>query len=109
MATITRPWAIILCRFSDKPAEPQPPDWYADLYTRNGTGGVCDYWRTVTCGALDLTGSQVFGWFAMSHASSEVSQLFFPGDRWKLVQWGIDAAHAGHSKVKPTSNSNARQ
>jgi hypothetical protein len=53
---------------------------------------LCDYWRTATFDALDLTSSQVFGWFIMNHSSSEVSQLHFPGDRSTLVQWGRDTA-----------------
>jgi hypothetical protein len=94
MSTINWPWAIVLCRFSDIPAVPQPADYYEDLYTRNGAGGLCDYWRTVSCNSLDLTGSRVFGWFTMNHASSEVNQLHFPGDRSTLVQWGLDTARA---------------
>jgi hypothetical protein len=101
MATIDWPWAILLCKFSDVPAEPQPPQYYSELYTANGTGGVCDYWRTVTCGTLDLSDSRVFGWFGMNHASSEVHSLVFPGERWKLVQWGIDAAQANGVDVSP--------
>ena len=68
MSTINWPWAIILCRFNDVAAIPQPVDYYEDLFTRNGTGGLCDYWRAVTCNALDLTGSRMFGWFTMNHA-----------------------------------------
>jgi hypothetical protein len=94
LPTIDWPWAIVLCRFSDVPAEPQPPAYYQRLYTENGTGGICDYWRTVTCGTLDLTGSRVFGWFAMNHTASDVSQLSFPGDRGQLVQWAREAAQA---------------
>src|SRR5215472_5041149 len=70
MPTINWPWAVILCRFSDIASEPQPPQYYSDLYTANGTGGIADYWRAVTCNALDLTGSRVFGWFTMNHPSS---------------------------------------
>ncbi|NJD08183.1 MAG: hypothetical protein FIA97_17050 [Methylococcaceae bacterium] len=94
MSTINWPWAIVLCRFSDVPAVPQDPEYYRDLYTRNGTGGLCDYWRAVSFNALDLTSSQVFGWFTMNHASSEVNQLHFPGDRATLVQWGRETAAA---------------
>jgi hypothetical protein len=94
MSTINWPWAIILCRFNDVPTVPQSVDYYEDLYTRNGTGGLCDYWRSVSCNALDLTGSRVFGWFTMNHVSFEVNQLRFPGDRSTLVQWGRDAALA---------------
>ena len=104
MATINWPWAIILCRYSDRPAEPQPPSYYAQLFTESGTGGMCDYWHTVSCGTLDLTRSQVFGWFQMAHASSEVGQLVFPGDRGKLVQWGIDAARANGVDLSPFRN-----
>jgi hypothetical protein len=95
------PWAIVLCRFSDRPAVPQPPEYYEDLYTRNGTGGVADYWREVTFGRLDLTGSRVFGWLTMNHATSEVGQLVFPGQRGTLVQWGRDAAAAAGIDLTP--------
>jgi len=94
MPTINWPWAIVLCRFNDVSAVPQNADYYEDLYTRNGTGGLCDYWRTVSCNSLDLTGSRVFGWFTMNHTSSEVNRLIFPGDRSTLVQWGLDTAAA---------------
>jgi hypothetical protein len=104
MPTIDWPWAILLCRFSDVPAEPQPRDYYERLYAGNGTGGVCDYWRTVTCGALDLSGSGVFGWFPMNHAASDVSQLTFPGDRGQLVQWARDAAQANDVDLSPYRN-----
>ena len=99
--TTSWPWAILLCKFSDLPAIPESPQFYQDLYTRNGTGGVCDYWREVTFGTLDLTQSQVFGWFTMTHSSSELASLQFPGDRWKLVQWGIDTAKANSVDLSP--------
>src|SRR3712207_1969570 len=101
MSTIQWPWAIILCRFNDRPAVPQLVDYYVDLYTRNGTGGLADYWRAVSSNALDLTNSQVFGWFTMNHASAELAQLRFPGDRSTLVQWGIDAARANGVNLSP--------
>jgi hypothetical protein len=101
MPTINWSWAIVLCRFSDIPAIPQDVDYYEDLFTRNGTGGLCDYWRTVSCNALDLTGSRVFGWFTMNHTSSEVGQLHFPGDRSTLVQWGRDTAVANGVNLAP--------
>jgi hypothetical protein len=101
MLTINWPWAIILCRYSDISNVPQQPQYYVDLYTQNGTGGIADYWRTVSSNALDLTGSQVWGWFTMNHTSSEIAGLTFPGDRWKLVQWGIDTAQANGVNLAP--------
>jgi hypothetical protein len=94
MANIDWPWAIVLCKWSDKPVEIRPAQYYVDFYTENGVGGVCDYWRTVSCNALDLTNSEVFGWFTMSHASAELTPLHFPNDRYIPAQWGIDTAQA---------------
>ncbi len=37
----------------------------------------------------------------MNHSAAEVSQLHFPGDRSKLVQWGIDAAIANGINLAP--------
>lgn len=93
--SINWPWAILLCQFPDRPTLRPFLDYYQDLFTRNGTGGVCDYWRTVSFNSLDLTGSRVFGWFTMSHTSAELSQLNFPSQRSVPLQWGIDAARAG--------------
>jgi hypothetical protein len=101
MKSIQWPWAILLCKFSDRPGEPQPADYYEDLYTRHGTGGLADYWNDVTFGNLDLTGSRVFGWLTMNHTTAEVSQLAFPGQRNVLVQWGRDAAAAAGIDLTP--------
>jgi hypothetical protein len=101
MAPISWPWAIILCQFSDINSVPNVPDYYIDLFQRNGTGGVGDYWREVSCNTLDLTASRVFGWFVMSHSSSEVAQLTFPTDRSTLVQWGINTARANKVDLSP--------
>lgn len=104
MRPISFPWAIVLARYSDKPNVPQPPGYYEDFYTRNGTGGVVDYWREVTFGGLDLTGSTVFGWLTMSHSTSELSGMVFPGARSTLVQWGRDAAAAAGIDLTPYRN-----
>ena len=37
MATVNWPWAIILCKFNDVALEPQPIQFYEDLYTQSGT------------------------------------------------------------------------
>jgi hypothetical protein len=86
--------AIILCKFRDKPSETREPRFYRDYYTRRGTGGLADYWSDVTFGHLDLSNSEVLGWYSMQHESSEVPKLVFPGGRNTLVQWGKDAAAA---------------
>jgi hypothetical protein len=100
-STIDWPWAIVLCLFSDMPVAPQPTEYYVDLYTRNGVGGLCDYWREVSGNRLDMTGSKVFGWFTMPHASTELNTMHFPADRSTLVQWGKDVAAAHGIDLSP--------
>jgi hypothetical protein len=96
-------WGIVLCKFNDRPLEPRPRQFYEALFTEAGAGlGTCfDYFQDVSNGRFDLTGSQVFGWFTMNHPSSDVTALTFPGDRWKLVQWGRDAAAANGVNLSP--------
>lgn len=101
MANISAPWAIILCKFRNKPNQPRPKAFYEDFYTRNGMGGVCDYWREVTLNSLDLTGSKVFGWHTMNRDSSEADKLAYPGERHKLVQWGIETTQAKGINLAP--------
>jgi hypothetical protein len=107
MPTVDWPWAIILARLSDVPAVPQPPDYYADLFTRDGTGGVCDYWRAVSNNSLDITGSRVLGWFDVGHTTAEYNTLvtqLFSGSRGPVIQWGIDAARANGANMTGLRN-----
>jgi len=102
-----KPWAIVLCKFSDLPLEPHPPQFYREYFTEEGAGvgGGFDYWRDVTYGKLDLTNSEVFGWFTVPHDRSEIFTLnsngrpisYKPGfSRSTLGGWGRDAARANN-------------
>ncbi|MFI1302527.1 hypothetical protein [Streptomyces sioyaensis] len=59
------PWAIILCRFKNAPADPvrEAPieRFYRDAFTPR-KGGLVEYWRDVSLGKIDISGSRVFGW-----------------------------------------------
>lgn len=59
------PWAVILCRFRNAPPRPavEGPveQFYREIFTP-GTGGLIEYWRDASLGAIDITGSRVFDW-----------------------------------------------
>ena len=61
------PWSVILCKFSDRPAEPQTPQFFREFLTPDGLGmsGAADFWRDVSGGTIDLAGSAVRGWYTM--------------------------------------------
>lgn len=62
---VKRPWAVILCRFKDSSPDPAlegPIErFYREAFTP-GTGGLVEFWRDASLGAIDITGSRVFGW-----------------------------------------------
>lgn len=60
-----QPLVVVLCKFVDQTGEPHPLQYYEDMFTETGAGqqGVFDFWRDVSYGSLDLTGSVVKGWY----------------------------------------------
>ena len=62
---VTKPLVVVLCKFSDQTAEPHAVSYYEDLFTASGAGkkGAFDYWKDVSYGDLDLTGTVVKGWY----------------------------------------------
>lgn len=61
-------WAILKCKFADDTGpDVRPPLDYLDLFTGSGTGtnNMTDFFHDMSHGRLDLTGSQVFGWFTV--------------------------------------------
>jgi len=56
-------FAVFLCKFSDNSnVEPYTPDFYRQLIAERGTGGLNDYWIAASQGAINLDGSDIFGW-----------------------------------------------
>ncbi|GGM58224.1 hypothetical protein GCM10011608_48970 [Micromonospora sonchi] len=86
------PWSILLCRFSDRPATPQPASFFANFLTSTGagTGGVADYFTDQSGGRVSLAGSAVRGWYTMSWTLDQYRTI----DRWTRIQRCVDTAAA---------------
>jgi len=69
-----QPLVIVLCKFTDQTNEPHPVDYYQKMFSETGAGlhGVFDFWRDVSYGNLDLTGTVVKGWYT---ANTTVAQF----------------------------------
>lgn len=100
-----KPWAVILCRFSDLPRyTPHPVSFYKEAFTEAGagTGREFSYFRRISYGKLDMTGSKVFGWFNMTnHSTKDLTTLKYPFDRHVLHDWGVETARAHQVDLKP--------
>src|SRR5262245_41031208 len=103
------PWAVLLLKFSDQNTEPFSRAYAERMFTAagSGTGNAVDYFRDVSHGRADLSGSRVFGWFLMTHAKSDVdayrrekiaedkkngTALANTLTRQRIVDWGLEAA-----------------
>lgn len=76
----SRPWATLLCRFADVPAEPKPVGYFETLMS-DAEGRLDHYWQTVSYGKVDIAGSGVFGWFTLPHPRSH----YIPGESADLL------------------------
>lgn len=63
-AATKHPWAILLCRFKGMHADPDIEAFYREIFAA-GTGGLVEYWRDVSLGAIDVSGSTIFGWIEL--------------------------------------------
>lgn len=92
-------WAVLLCKFSDVEDEPNSVDYYQNLFTTagSGAGSVVDYWRDVSHGNLDLSGTRVFGWLPLNKKRTDYSGSGInQAGRQDLVTWAKSAAAANH-------------
>ena len=81
--------AVLLCKFSDtSQIEPNPRSYYEDLFIKRGTGGLNDYWIAASLGAINLDGSQVFGWKTFD-ITRDAFVAANPG-RWGKIQDAIN-------------------
>ncbi|GGQ71806.1 metallopeptidase domain-containing protein [Couchioplanes azureus] len=87
------PWSVLLCKSSDRPAEPKPPSFFANFLTQAGagTGGAADYFADQSGGRVSLAGSVVRGWFTERFTFEENKNT----DRGTRIQRCVDAAAAG--------------
>jgi hypothetical protein len=112
------PWAILLCKFRDHPGpEPYPRQRFDELFTVAGRGkfGMVDFFRDMSHGHIDLSGSQVFppggGWYTLAEKLSDYAGPATPnGGRNALLRWGRKAAAekehdlSGFSRVVMVTN-----
>ncbi len=62
--TGSQPYATILCKFSDIHKNPEKKRYYDELMGPDYPG-MDHYFREVSYGSIDLTGSQTFGWYTL--------------------------------------------
>ena len=67
--TGSEPWASVLCKFKDDPSEPKPWSYFQDMYS-SAYPGLDHYWREVSYGMSNVSGSTAAGWYTLPQARS---------------------------------------
>src|SRR5262245_31310390 len=97
------PWAILLCKFNDdNSAAIYPRQRFEEVFTTAGNGkfNMVDYFREMSHGKLDLSGSKVFpapdkGWYTLAQKSTDYLGWNTPTyGRGALLVWAREAAAA---------------
>jgi hypothetical protein len=67
------PWAILLCKWSDQDAEPESLEFFRRLFTPAGAGtrNMVEFFDLMSHGNVDVSGSQVFGWYTLPKPQSD--------------------------------------
>ncbi len=88
---IWSPWAILLVRFRND-TQPSPPlTKYLHLFTSAGSGtlNMVDFFSDMSHGQIDISGTQVFGWFTLPANRSDYVGNVYPQPAGKLNRNGL--------------------
>jgi hypothetical protein len=96
--TTATPWALLLAKFAEDDAEPASKAYFEDVFTTVGAGrwSIPDYFRDVSHGRVDLSGSKVFGWFTLDKTKAEWDSGIADGthQRGIVLDWARAKAEA---------------
>jgi len=94
-------WSVLLCRFNDVAATPQPASFFRRMFTPTGAGqgGLDDYFNDQSYGKVRLTGSVVRGWYTMPFTKAQQA----PKSRWQKIQDCVATA-ADNGYTVPSGN-----
>ncbi|KAL5314422.1 hypothetical protein ACEPPN_018849 [Leptodophora sp. 'Broadleaf-Isolate-01'] len=88
------PFAVVLCQFNDIPGVSAARQQLTSFVTSAGRGGLFDFWRDVSYANIDLSSSEVFGWYKM---------------KYSFAHDGSDPAHDGKTRGRNIWISEARR
>lgn len=67
--TGSHPWVSLMCKFSDKPAQPKALSYFLNMFA-NSYPGLDHYWRELSYNNANLAGSTAAGWVTMAQPHS---------------------------------------
>ena len=90
-----RRWVTVMCKFSDMAAEPKNAAFFEQQYA-DAPRLLGRYWKDVSYGKVDLSGSQAHGWFTLPHPRAYYTP---EGKRTNLYQLFRDCVAAADAVI----------
>lgn len=56
-------WSVLLCKYTNSGNPPKPISFYADMFVRQSTDGLDNYWLSTSLGNVNFEESVVKGWY----------------------------------------------
>jgi len=82
--------AVLLCKLEDTAdLEPEPVNYFRDLFVTKSTGGLNDYWTDASLGGINLDTTEVFEWRTIEQNRADF--LNARPDRGSKIQGAVDA------------------
>ncbi|KAI1727887.1 hypothetical protein DdX_00025 [Ditylenchus destructor] len=70
------PWSLILCKFADLHSyEPRSREWFEQWLRGDDEDSIESYFAQVSNGIYTISGSNLHGWFTLSHTQNDVLRL----------------------------------
>lgn len=90
-----RRWATVMCKFNDIDTEQKPVSFFRQQYV-DRSNMLGKYWKEVSYGKVDVSGSNAFGWYTLPHPRSYYTP---EGKRTNLYQLFRDCVAAADADV----------
>ena len=71
----SQPWVSLMCKFSDRPGEPEDLNFFLNMYA-NSFPGLDHYWRALSYDMVNVVGSSAAGWFTLPHTQQHYLDLY---------------------------------
>lgn len=91
-------WVTLMCKFSDIATEQKSLSFFQSQYG-NSQGQLDHFWREVSYGKINLTGSSAYGWFTLPQPRS-----YYIGSSANLNQLFDDCVAAANPSVNFAAN-----
>ena len=66
-------WLVLLCKAADDSGEPHPKSFYEELFSKDKRDLLFDYFKAVSNETVDVSGTEVYGWFPMMVKAADIS------------------------------------